>query len=197
MGLKQQTEEFPPPCPRAELHVVEPRPKGRIREQPVLQAAELPEDGRGRRVARVKYPTEYTAVGMRGRNVPSVPVERPFEGSLRLYRKEQRRVQRGLARTGFVLRGTIALRRLPCGKPGCRCRANGTGHGPYYQITWQEGGKTVSRFLAPNLVPLYRAWISNDRALRKAMNRMLAVSRKAADAVRTEESVRAKGSKRP
>ncbi len=117
--------------------------------------------------------------------------EGQFERRLRPYRTDHESVKAELARLGFTLRGTIALRRLRCGKPSCRCRTGGKGHGPYYQITWNEGGRTVSRWLTPELVPLYRTWVSNGRELDRVVDRMLAVSRKAADAVREDEPRRA------
>lgn len=124
------------------------------------------------------------------------PEEKRFERKLRPYRGDQRRVRAQFGDLGFVLRGSIALRRLPCGKPKCGCRASGKGHGPYYQITWKEGGKTESRFLPPTLVPLYREWLSNGHGLDRIVDRLLALSRRAADAVRAEEAERLRVARR-
>lgn len=123
------------------------------------------------------------------------PEEKRFERRLRPYRKDHERARAELSDVEFILRGSIALRRLPCGQPTCSCRATGKGHGPYYQITWREGGKTESRFLHPSLVPLYREWLSNGHALDRIVDRMLTISRRAADAVRADEAKRVKAAK--
>ncbi len=127
----------------------------------------------------------------------SDPKQEPFEDWLRPYRKEYSRTRARVEGVGLVLRGSIGLRRVPCGKPTCRCRRSGKGHGPYYQITWAEGGRTKSRFLSPTLVPLYREWLANAHTLDRIVERMLSISREAADAVRSKEAKRVQARKAP
>lgn len=127
--------------------------------------------------------------------MPRPEKEERFEQWLRPYREEYARVVAGVDEVGFVLRGSIGFRRIPCGQPTCSCRDSGVGHGPYYQVTWKEGGKTVSRFLPVSVVPLYRAWIANAHALDRVVERMHEVSRQAAEAVRVQEAQRGKAGK--
>lgn len=98
---------------------------------------------------------------------------------------------------GFVFKGSITLRRLSCGQPNCRCRNPKTRHGPYYQISWKQHAKTVSRILPARIVPLYREWISNARNLAAILEQMQEVSRKAADSIQTAEITRGKANKSP
>ncbi len=142
---------------------------------------------KGRCILRYMLPKEHGTV----RDLTAQPEEKRFERLLRPYRKDRERAREELADLGFTLRGSIGLRRFSCGKAGCRCRTSGKGHGPYYQITWKEGGKSRSCILPPELVPLYQEWLSNGRALDQVVDRMLAVSRKAADAVRGAQAHRA------
>ena len=124
-----------------------------------------------------------------------------FERRLRPFQKSYARVRAHVQEVGFVVRGSIEQRRLQCGQPSCRCRKDPSRrHGPYYLVTWKEGGKTVCRVLPSSVVPLYREWISNARTLDRVLDRMRATSLNAADAVRAGEARRikaAKASKRP
>ena len=73
---------------------------------------------------------------------------------------------------GYVLPGTIQRRRYSCGKPNCRCMTAGRLHGPYDQWTRKLGGKTVNLNLDPPSAKLVKAWIQNNRKLRKLCQRM-------------------------
>jgi len=121
-----------------------------------------------------------------------------FERRLRPFRKKYARVRARVQQVGFVVRGSIDRRRLQCGKPSCRCRQDPSQwHGPYYLVTWKEGGKTVCRVLPSGMVPLYRKWVSNARALDLVLDQMREISRDAADAVRAEETDRVRSTKPP
>ena len=54
------------------------------------------------------------------------------------------RIQQEFASLGDLRPGSLTRRLQQCGKPGCRCKAEGaTGHGPYWSLTFKVQGKTV------------------------------------------------------
>ena len=56
------------------------------------------------------------------------------------------RIQQEFASLGDLRPGSLTRRLQQCGKPGCRCKAEGaTGHGPYWSLTFKVQGKTVTR----------------------------------------------------
>ena len=69
---------------------------------------------------------------------------------------------------------------MQCGKPRCACASDrARQHGPYYQLSWKEKGRTVSRRLSPEHAALYRQWIANRQRLQSIVDQMHGVSKKA------------------
>jgi hypothetical protein len=65
---------------------------------------------------------------------------------------EQRREElyRQLGHVGDFRRGSLNEVRRKCGKPNCACVQPGhPGHGPQYNLTRSENGRTVARHLRP------------------------------------------------
>lgn len=93
------------------------------------------------------------------------------------------RLRRSLAEIGFVCKGSMVRRHMPCGRSGCRC-AQGTDHwhGPYYQWTRKVKGKTVTVRLAPEQAELMSGFVRNDRQLRRIVSQMRAISLKVVQA---------------
>jgi predicted transcriptional regulator len=120
------------------------------------------------------------------------PQSKRLQSRLQAYRKEYARVTARLQKVGFIFKGSITQRRLPCGNPKCRCRDPKHRHGPYYQVSWKQHGKTASRILPAKIVPLYREWIANARAITAIMQQMQEISRKAADSIQAAEITRGK-----
>jgi len=118
------------------------------------------------------------------------PKPQKVQKQLQAYRKEYEREKARLQKVGFFFKGSITQRRLPCGNPNCRCRKPKHWHGPYYQISWKEKGKTVSRFIPAKIVHLYREWIDNARSLTSILHKMQVISRKVADRIQTAETTR-------
>lgn len=82
-----------------------------------------------------------------------------------------------LADVGPFRRGTVLRRFVPCGRPGCRCRADPPQlHGPYYEWTRKVKGKTVSVRVTPQQARLLDQWIANARRLDKIVADMQRVS---------------------
>jgi Family of unknown function (DUF6788) len=65
---------------------------------------------------------------------------------------ERRRddLYRQLGQVGGFRRGSLNEVRRKCGKPNCACAQPGhPGHGPQYNLTRSENGRTVARHLKP------------------------------------------------
>jgi intergrase/recombinase len=75
-----------------------------------------------------------------------------------------------------VLRGSLAETYLTCGTPGCRCH-EGEKHGPYYILSWSEGGKRRSVHVPADKVERVRRMIANYQAVREALLGLGDVSR--------------------
>jgi hypothetical protein len=84
---------------------------------------------------------------------------------------------------GFVCEGTLLERRTSCGNPNCRCAQPEGRHGPYWQLTWKEGGRTVTRILSEEAASHYREWTANRRRLDALLKEMRALSREAGEYV--------------
>ena len=98
------------------------------------------------------------------------------------YERRYRELAGQLANVGLIYSGSITRRYTRCGTPGCKCHADPPQlHGPYYQWTAKENGKTVTRRLSPAEAELYKEWLDNDRQLRRILQQMRQVAVKAAE----------------
>jgi len=98
------------------------------------------------------------------------------------YERRYRELAGQLAGIGLIYSGSITRRYTRCGTPGCRCHADPPEmHGPYYQWTAKENGKTVTRRLNVTEVELYQEWIDNDRQLRRILQQMRQIAVKVAE----------------
>jgi hypothetical protein len=87
------------------------------------------------------------------------------------------RLRRSLATIGFVCKGSMVRRHMPCGRSGCRCAAGpDSWHGPYYQWTRKVKGKTITVRLTPEEAQLMSSYVINDRQLRRIVAQMRAIS---------------------
>lgn len=72
-----------------------------------------------------------------------------------------------------VLPGSVVVRRIPCGKPGCACKTGPDAlHGPYIQWTRSVGGKTVTRYLSEQQLARYQPWFDNARRLNELVAKL-------------------------
>ena len=79
----------------------------------------------------------------------------------------------------------------------CACATDrASQHGPYYQLSWKEKGKTVSRRLPAEHATLYRQWIANRQRLQSIIQQMHGVSQKAHRHLLPAEKTK-KGSAKP
>jgi len=90
--------------------------------------------------------------------------------------------KRALGAVGFIRRGSLVTRFMPCGKAGCRCQATPPElHGPYYQWTRKVRGKTVTVRLSRAEATALQVWITNGRQLDKIVAQMEILSLRITD----------------
>lgn len=102
-----------------------------------------------------------------------------------------------LADVGFICEGSLVERYTRCGNPNCRCAQPDGRHGPYYQLSWKQAGKTVSRLLSADDAALYQEWIANRRRLESALDDMRDLSRQAGEYLLATEGRSFQGPSRP
>jgi len=65
-------------------------------------------------------------------------------------------------------RGTVNERRMKCGQANCACQRDPKArHGPYFMLTQAAGGKTRSRYVSFDQVPMVRRQIEAGREFRQ------------------------------
>jgi len=77
-------------------------------------------------------------------------------------------VKARLAQVGFTCEGSLIERYTTCNNHNCRCADPQQRHGPYWQLSWKQASKTVSRILPADDAALYQQWITNRRRLEAA-----------------------------
>lgn len=85
-----------------------------------------------------------------------------------------------LARIEYFSKGTLLARLIKCGKPTCPCGADPQKrHGPYFEWTYKEQGKTVNVRLTAQAAPLFQAASQQYRKLKLTLARLEKLSRQA------------------
>jgi uncharacterized coiled-coil protein SlyX len=96
------------------------------------------------------------------------------------YAKRFRELKTELAQIGYFSKGTVLTRRMKCGKPQCACHTQpAKRHGPYYEWTYKEQGKTVNVRLSKQAAPIYQRAAQQYRKLKAILNRLEKLSRQA------------------
>jgi len=75
-----------------------------------------------------------------------------------------------------ILRGSVFVRSLRCGKARCRC-ASGEGHRAAYLSVTLPGGRTEQISLPPELVRTAKQWVKNYKLWWRAVEDLSAVNR--------------------
>lgn len=120
-----------------------------------------------------------------------------LERRLAACRADYESAKAALADVGFICEGSLVERYTTCNNPNCRCADPARRHGPYYQLSWKEAGKTVSRLLSAEDAALYREWIANRRRLEVALATMKDLSRQAGEYLLAKEGRTFLGPVRP
>jgi hypothetical protein len=70
-----------------------------------------------------------------------------------------------------IRRGSLYERRMKCGQARCACQDDPkAAHGPYFTLTQKVGGKTRSRYIAPEQAPVVRRQIESGRQFRERVD---------------------------
>lgn len=75
-----------------------------------------------------------------------------------------------------ILRGSVFVRSLRCGKAGCRC-ASGEGHRAVYLSVTLPGGRTEQISLPAELVRTAKQWVKNYKLWWSAVEKLSAINR--------------------
>jgi hypothetical protein len=88
-----------------------------------------------------------------------------------------------LTKVGFTCEGSLIERYTTCNNPNCRCQDPDQRHGPYWQLSWKQAGKTVSKLLSAEDAAHYQEWIDNRRRLEATLEQMRELSRQAGEQI--------------
>jgi hypothetical protein len=125
------------------------------------------------------------------------PSKTELKRRLQRVSRDYEAVKARLAEVGFICEGSLAELYTSCGNPNCRCRNPDQRHGPYWQLTWKEAGKTVTRRLSAQDATLYREWIANRRQLEAVLEQMRDLSRQAGEYMLADKGRPFHGPQRP
>lgn len=76
-----------------------------------------------------------------------------------------------------VMTGSIVESYRTCGKPGCKCQ-EGEKHGPYYLLTWSEGGRTKTCHIPKEKLPDVKRMTQNYQEAREALRKLGEINRR-------------------
>jgi hypothetical protein len=86
-------------------------------------------------------------------------------------------LKRELGATTFFCKGTVLKRMMKCGQKRCACHKDpAKRHGPYFEWTYKEKGKTVNRRLRQEEAPIYEEATKQFRKLHSVLRRMEQIS---------------------
>jgi hypothetical protein len=88
-------------------------------------------------------------------------------------------IKRELVKLGPLQPGSLSQQYNVCGKAGCRCKADPPQkHGPYHQISYTRKGRSSSRFVTRDALPLVKQQLLNYERLRELVDRWIELSTK-------------------
>jgi Family of unknown function (DUF6788) len=125
------------------------------------------------------------------------PSPKQLERRLERLRADYEKAKARIAEVGFTCEGSLLERYTTCNNPNCRCSDPEQRHGPYWQLSWKEGGKTVSKLLFTEDAVLYQQWIENRRQLEAAVEQMRDLSRQAGEQILASKGRPLHGPQRP
>ena len=120
-----------------------------------------------------------------------------LERRLEACRSDYEAAKAAISTVGFTCEGSLVSRYTTCNNPNCRCADPERRHGPYWQLSWKQGGKTVSRLLPTDQAALYQEWIANRRRLDSLLTEMRDLSRQAGEYIATQSGFSFQGPSRP
>lgn len=104
----------------------------------------------------------------------------PGVAVLRAQAEHFRHARRELLDIEYFVKGTVSKRMMKCGRPQCACHHDpAKRHGPYFEWTYKEKGKTVSVKISAAAAPLYKAASKQRRKLKAVLAKLERLSRTA------------------
>jgi hypothetical protein len=125
------------------------------------------------------------------------PSPKQLERRLERLRVDYEKAKARIAEIGFTCEGSLIERYTTCNNANCRCSDPEQRHGPYWQLSWKQAGKTVSKLLSAEDAALYQEWIANRRRLEHALEQMRDLSRQADEHILTSNGRPFHGPERP
>lgn len=125
------------------------------------------------------------------------PSNAQLDRRLERLRRHYEAIKARLSEAGFICEGSLQELYTSCGNPNCRCADPAQRHGPYWQLTWKEHGKTVTRRLPAEDAVLYQEWIANRRQLEATIEQMRDLSRQAGEQILASRGRPYHGPERP
>ena len=119
------------------------------------------------------------------------------ERRLEACRADYEAVKARIAEVGFTCEGSLVERYTSCHNPNCRCADPARRHGPYWQLSWKQAGRTVSKMLSAEEAAVYAEWISNRRRLEALLGEMRDLSRQAGEDILAKQGHVLQGPARP
>lgn len=105
--------------------------------------------------------------------------KKTVEQSLAELQTAHRNLANQLADLGHIMRGSVTLRKKRCGKSNCKCKDDPpVMHGPYYQWSATQNGKTVNKQLTPAQAKVYKKWTKNNQQAKVIINKMQDIAAK-------------------
>jgi len=104
----------------------------------------------------------------------------PADAILFRYAQAFAGLKQDLGKVTYFCKGTVLKRMMKCGQKRCACHQDpAKRHGPYFEWTYKEKGKTVNRRLRPEEAPIYQAATQQHHKLLSVLKRMERLSRNA------------------
>lgn len=99
-----------------------------------------------------------------------------------------RKLAKQLADLGYIMKGSVTRRYNRCGKSNCSCKHDPpVMHGPYYQWTATQDGKTANKQLTPHQAKLYKKWTRNNQKAKVIIAKMQEIAAKAIEITLKDE----------
>lgn len=97
--------------------------------------------------------------------------------------QQRERILAELAALGEMRPGSLVHRYMKCSTPSCRCRQQGDpGHGPYFVLVRDVGGKRTSRSLSKAAAAAVQPQLDEYQRFRRLTAALVEVSEQLADA---------------
>ncbi len=103
--------------------------------------------------------------------------------------QQRDRIRNDLAAIGDLRPGPLREKYMRCGKPTCHCqREHDPGHGPYFLLDCQTGGRKTTRSIPPERVAETRAQVEECQRLRRLTGELIEVSEQLCDTRAAEDA---------